>query len=161
MRVIEIITDQGHGDTLRSIGAQQEVEDIWVGHRDEDGRCSTRILVAPEKQQAVIDALHSLLGSAENTRLLVLPVEVSLPRMEIKNPEDEKKNSVTRSREELYQKIVSGAQLDSNYIALVIMSTIVAAVGLLEDNVAAVIGAMVKSTFTRTQYGISVCNNTR
>ena len=143
MRVIEVITDQGHVDTLRGIAAQQEVVDIWVGHNDEDGRCSTRLLVRPEKQQAVMDALQSLLATADDTRILVLPVEATLPRLEDENLEDEKKSSVTRSREELYQKIVSGAKLDSNFMYMVIMSTIVAAIGLLEDNVAVVIGAMV------------------
>ena len=143
MRIIEVITDQGHVDTLRGIAAQQEIIDIWVGHNDEDGRCSTRLLVRPEKQQAVIDALQSLLSTADNTRLLVLPVEATLPRLEEENLEEEKQNTVTRSREELYQKIVTGAKLDSNFMYMVIMSTIVAAIGLLEDNVAVVIGAMV------------------
>lgn len=143
MRVIEVITDQGHVPTLRGIAEQQEITDIWVGHIDEDGRCSTRLLVRPEKQQAVIDALQAFLSAVVNTRVLVLPVEVTLPRIEENNPEEEKRNSVTRSREELYQNIVSGAKLDSNFIYMVIMSTIVAAIGLLEDNVAVVIGAMV------------------
>ena len=143
MRIIEVVTDHGHVDTLRGIAEQQDVLDIWVGHNDEDGRCSTRLLVRPEKQQAVIDALQSLLSTAENTRLLILPVEATLPRIEEDTSEDEKQNSVTRSREELYQNIAAGAKLDSNFMYMVIMSTIVAAIGLLEDNVAVVIGAMV------------------
>lgn len=143
MRVIEVITDHGHVDTIRGIAAQQEVVDIWVGHNDIDGRCSTRILVRPEKQQAVMDALQSLLATADDTRILVLPVEAALPRLENDELEEEKISSVTRSREELYQKIVLGAKLDSNFMYMVIMSTIVAAIGLLEDNVAVVIGAMV------------------
>ena len=143
MRVIEVITDHGHVDTLRGIAAQQEILDVWVGHNDEDGRCSTRLLVGPEKQQSVMDALQSLLATADDTRILVLPVEAVLPRLEKDEAEEEKQSSVTRSREELYQKIVSGAKLDSNFMYMVIMSTIVAAIGLLEDNVAVVIGAMV------------------
>lgn len=143
MRIIEVVTDHGHVDTLRGIAAQQEILDIWVGHTDEDSRCSTRLLVPPEKQQAVIDALHSVLRTAENTRILVLPVEATLPRIEESNVEEEKQKSITRSREELYQEIAAGAKLDSNFLYMVIMSTIVAAIGLLEDNVAVVIGAMV------------------
>lgn len=143
MRVIELITDQGHSDTLQSIAAKQEVDDIWVGHIDVDGRCSTRFLVSPEKQQAIIDALQPILSASENSRLLVLPVEASLPIKEEPNPEEEKKKSLTRSREEIYQKIAAGAKPDSNFMLMVIMSTIVAAIGLLEDNVAVVIGAMV------------------
>lgn len=143
MRVIEVITDQGHVDTLRGIAEQKEIVDIWVGHTDEDGRCSTRMLVCPEKQQAVIDAVQALLATADNTRLLILPVEATLPRVEEVNVEEEKRKSISRSREELYQNIVAGAKLDSNFVYMVIMSTIVAAIGLLEDNVAVVIGAMV------------------
>lgn len=144
MRVIEVIADQGHVDTLRGIAEQQEITDIWVGHIDEDGRCSTRLLVRPEKQQVVIDALQALLLNVDSMRVVVLPVEATLPRIEeVVSEEEKKKNSVTRSREELYQQIVAGAKLDSNFIYMVIMSTIVAAIGLLKDNVAVVIGAMV------------------
>lgn len=142
MRIIEVISDHGHVDTFRSIAEQQEIIDIWVGQIDEDGRCSTRLLVPPEKQQTVIDALQAVLKTAENSRLLILPVEATLPRVE-ESVAEEEKSSVTRSREELYQKIALGAKLDSNFIYMVIMSTIVAAIGLLEDNVAVVIGAMV------------------
>lgn len=143
MRIIEVVTDQGHADTLRGIAAQQEVVDIWVGHKDDDGRCSTRLLVQPEKQQAVMDAIQSLLFAADDTRILILPVEATLPRIEEVELDQEKLRSITRSREELYQKIELGAKLDSNFMYMVIMSTIVASIGLLEDNVAVVIGAMV------------------
>ena len=60
MRVIEVITDQGHVDTIRSLADQHEIVDIWVGTNDEDGRCSTRMLVTPKNQQAIIDGLQSL-----------------------------------------------------------------------------------------------------
>lgn len=143
MRIIEVITDEGNIDTLRGIAEQHEVTDIWTGHINEDGRCSIRLLVRPEKQQNVIDAIQSLIGNAENSRLLILPVEATLPRLEDNKTPSEIASSITRSREELYQKIISGAVLDSNFIYMVIMSTIVAAIGLLEDNVAVVIGAMV------------------
>lgn len=143
MRIIEVITDQGHVDTLRGIAAQQEIIDIWVGHTDEDGRCSTRLLVPPEKQQVILDALQAVIKASENTRILVLPVDVTLPRIEENNEEEEKKKSVTRSREELYQQIAAGAKSDSNFVYMVLMSTIVTAIGLLEDNVAVVIGGMV------------------
>lgn len=143
MRVIEVISDHGHVDTFRSIAAQFEVLDIWVGNTDDDGRSSTRFLVRPEKQQVVMDAIQAVISKEEDTRILVLPVEAVLPRVEESVLEEEKKTSVTRSREELYQKIVSGSNLDSNFMYMVVMSTIVAAIGLLEDNVAVVIGAMV------------------
>jgi uncharacterized hydrophobic protein (TIGR00341 family) len=50
---------------------------------------------------------------------------------------------VTATREELYSQIVKGARLDSSFLLLVVLSTVVAAIGLAEDNVAVVVGAMV------------------
>ena len=47
------------------------------------------------------------------------------------------------TREELYSNIEKNARLNSTYVILVVLSTIVVAIGLLEDNVAVVIGAMV------------------
>lgn len=143
MRIIEVITDQGHIDTVRSIAEQQEIVDVWVSQADEDGRCCARLLVMPGKQQVVLDSLQSLISATENTRIVIQPVEATLPRIEEETSEEDKRKSLTRSREELYEKIVAGAKLDNNFIYMVIMSTIVAAIGLLEDNVAVVIGAMV------------------
>lgn len=144
MRIIEVITDCGHTDTLKSIAEQQEILDCWtvVTVDDENSRCSTRMLVRPEKQQKVIDAVQQVLEKAENSRIIILPVEATLPYPEA-DEEDKEKRAKTRSREELYSNIVSGSTLDSNFVYMVILSTIVAAIGLLEDNVAVVIGAMV------------------
>ncbi len=47
------------------------------------------------------------------------------------------------SREELYAKVRDGAQLNSTYLTFTALSTVVAAVGLVRDNVAVIIGAMV------------------
>ncbi|NIV31321.1 MAG: DUF389 domain-containing protein, partial [Anaerolineae bacterium] len=47
------------------------------------------------------------------------------------------------SREELYNRVEKNARLDRTYLLLVALSTVVVAIGLVEDNVAVVIGAMV------------------
>ena len=71
-------------------------------------------------------------------------MEAALPRREEKESEKEDKiDSVTTSREELYNNVEKNARLDNNFLLLVFLSTIVVAIGLLEDNVAVVIGAMV------------------
>jgi uncharacterized hydrophobic protein (TIGR00341 family) len=53
------------------------------------------------------------------------------------------KTSTSATREELYNQIEKGARLDGNYLVLVFLSTVVAAIGLLENNVAVIVGAMV------------------
>ncbi len=142
MKIIEVIVNAGHEDTLRSIAEQHEVVDFWHGAIDEEERVVFSMIVRPEKRQVVLDALQSAIGSTEGARINVLPLEVTLPRPVEKEDEDESR-SVTGTREELYNEIEKGAKLDGNYLLLVFLSTVVATIGLVENNVAVIIGAMV------------------
>ncbi|HAC57035.1 MAG TPA: TIGR00341 family protein, partial [Rhodobiaceae bacterium] len=47
------------------------------------------------------------------------------------------------SREEIHEEVARNAELDSTFLVLTFLSAIVAAIGLLNDNVAVIIGAMV------------------
>lgn len=147
MKLIEVVADAGHLDTLVSLAEQYGALDCWYGQTSEDRRRSVRMLVADEARQTVLDALQNLLGSAENARIIVQPVEAVLPRP-VKNDEGAQNGAAARAatgttREELYNAIEKGARLDRNFLILVFLSTVVAAIGLLEDNVAVVVGAMV------------------
>jgi len=143
MRIVEVITDAGHMDSLAGVAEHFQATDFWWGVTNEDGRRSFRLLVADDVRQSVVDALQSLLGAAENTRIVILPVEAILPRPSTEDREGNKRRAVAATREELYSQIAKGARLDSNFLLLTLLSTIVAAIGLAEDNVAVVVGAMV------------------
>ena len=150
MKLIEVVAEEGHTDTVLGIAEQQGVVDCWVSASPEDGRLSIRIVTEAESTQQVIDALHPVIGASSSARLVIINVEASLPRPPEKDDDDDggerKKKEASKtaaSREELYNSIEKNARLDSNFLLLVVLSTVVAAVGLLEDNVAVVIGAMV------------------
>jgi hypothetical protein len=144
MRVIEIIADAGNMDTLAGIAEQYSVTDFWYGAEGADGRRVLHMLVDDKTRQPVIDALQSLLGSSDTARILIMPVEASLPRTdENTDAANKKSTSSKQTREELYERIEKEAHLDSNFLLLVCLSTVVASIGLIEDNVAVIIGAMV------------------
>jgi len=148
MKIIEVIADHGHLDTIMGIAEQHQAIDVWPGSVAEDNRCAVRMLVTPESRQAVLDALQSVLSTSETARIIISPVEASLPRVEDNGAEKEsRKRKAALSREELYNDVSKSAQLDGRFLLLVFLSTIVVAVGLLEDNVAVVIGAMVIAPF--------------
>ena len=142
MRLLEVIADAGHTDTLSGIADQYEVTDYWWGAAAEDGRRSFRMLVPDDKRQAVMDALQNVLAAAQDARIVVLPVDTVLPRPE-EDEEAGRSRRLAATREELYSQIEKGARLDSNFLLLTALSTVVAAIGLIEDNVAVVVGAMV------------------
>ncbi len=142
MKTIEVIAEAAHTDAIVRLAKQNGATDFWPGPISEDGRQSTRILIGPESRQLLLDALQARLGTSSNARILIYPIEASLPREQTETKGEKSSGSII-SREELYNTVAKGAQLDRNYILLVVLSTIVAAIGLIEDNVAVVIGAMV------------------
>lgn len=146
MKIIEVIADSGHLDTISSIAEQHGAVDHWIGTVAEDGRCAIRLLVTPESRQTILDALQTVLSSSETARIVILPVEATLPRPEA-DEETSRRRHTALSREELYNSVEKNTQLDSRFLILVFLSTIVVAIGLLEDNVAVVIGAMVIAPF--------------
>lgn len=100
-----------------------------------------RMLVSDGALQQTLDTLQNVLGAHSSARIVVLPIEAHLPK-----PNDEEKqkdDSASTARESLYQEVEKGARIDSNFFILVMLSTVVAAIGLVEDNIAVVIGAMV------------------
>jgi len=133
--------------------------DTWWGPPSDDGRQAVRMLVPDAARQRLMDALQSLLDSEDDARIIITPVDAALPREEPKasdkagegsdrtktvgEDKEAEQRAVSQTREELYAQIAKGARLDSNFLLLVVLSTIVAAIGLAEDNVAVVIGAMV------------------
>lgn len=149
MKLIEVVADAGHLDTLVGLAEQYGALDCWYSQTVEDQRRSVRMLVADDARQTVLDALQSLLGTAENARIIVQPVEAVLPRPAPKadetadNGNASAKSGSGLTREELYNEIEKGARLNANFLILVFLSTVVAAIGLLENNVAVIVGAMV------------------
>jgi len=144
MRVIEIIADAGHLDTLIGIAEQHQVTDFWYGADGEDGRRVLRMLVSDGTRQGVIDALLGTLGTSDNARIIILPVEAVLPKKaDDAQADNSRSESSAQTREELYNHIQKDARLDGNFLLMVCLSTIVASIGLVENNVAVVVGAMV------------------
>ncbi len=158
MKIIEVIADAGHHDTILGIAEQQQVEDIWFGPNNEDGRMAARLLVRPENRQKVLDSLQTIFHNADNYRVLIIPLDTALPKpvepevkaltdeqqQEEKNKEKERKKAALMStREEILAQVEKDALLDNNFILLVVLSAIVAAIGLLENNLAVIVGAMV------------------
>lgn len=141
MKYIEVITAAGYADSVEAIAEHQNLTDCRLSPVAEDDTVALRLLVSDDKLQKTLDSLRTLLGTEARTRITVLPVEIALP--ETTQKEREKEDSASAAREALYAEVEKNARLDANYLVLVSLSTAVAAIGLLEDSAAVVIGAMV------------------
>ncbi len=144
MKIIEVIADVSYQDIITTIADQHEVRDCWMGPKGEDGRRMIRLILGDEKRQEVLDALQGALGNSAKAKIVVMGIEAVLPRTEVNGDKPSGKTPAgSTTREELYNNIEKGARLNSTYVILVMLSTVVVAIGLLEDNVSVVIGAMV------------------
>ncbi|MEM1130218.1 MAG: TIGR00341 family protein [Pseudomonadota bacterium] len=104
-------------------------------------------LVTLETRQEVLDRLQGILSGTEDWRLTILPVEASVPRVadeaEQALGKAKRRKPSSESREELYAQVAQNAEPNGPYLTFVGLSAVVAAIGLIENNVAVVIGAMV------------------
>lgn len=126
-----------------------EVHAVWT-ESEVDNQHTVKILVSSEESGELMDIIQKRFSSSDNFRMILLPVEATVPRVENnKKNGNEKENkpkkikSLSISREELYSDITSGIQTSKVFIFMTILSAIVASIGVLKDNVAVIIGAMV------------------
>jgi len=153
LRLIEIVLPGEHRKDLEETLKEHETLDIWQ-ESIEAGRIHFEILVPTEHSETVLDFLEKRFAHVKGFRIILLPVQASIPRpgsddkKEIKDeiPQDAKKpvSKIVRiSREELYADIEKTVRISWVYGIMIFFSAIVASIGLLRNNVVFIIGAMV------------------
>lgn len=148
-RLIEITLPAERLKSMQNIAENHQAIDLWWTPKNEDGQRIVSILVDRDNQQDVLDSVQLHLIDESHWRAVLLPVEASIPIPE--KDEDAEKNQKNQkfkwrkslTREELFQEVSSGAEGDTLFYLMVFLSTIVAAIGIIQDNVAIVIAAMV------------------
>jgi len=145
LRIVEVTAKAEYGKKLQEIAADNpSVISLRMSSKQE-GVQTLSMLVAAYERQKLLDKIQSHLSADKDWRIVVLPVEAVIPQPE--QPEEAieslAKAEAVQTREELYADVESGAVINVNFLVLVVLSTVVAAIGLTEDNVAVVIGAMV------------------
>jgi len=141
MKYVEVIVDASSSDTIRAIAEKGKAWDVRLGAVGDDGMRQIRMLVSDDQLQSLLDNLQNVLGAQPSARTVILAVEASLPK-----PAEEKRaqeDTAIAVREALYESVAKSIRLDWNFLVLVMLSTVVASIGLIENNVAVVVGAMV------------------
>lgn len=152
LRLIEMVLQEKDSGEIRELVNEHKV----LEHRQMrllDGEVLVRILLDAEQIEAVLDLLENRYASEEGNRVVILPVEATLPRAQAA-PEPEpaatpeqaptvEKSPERIGREELYEDIKDAARCSRVYLAMVVLASIVAAIGLYYNSVAIIIGAMV------------------
>jgi uncharacterized hydrophobic protein (TIGR00341 family) len=150
LRLIEMVLPANHVAEAKELFQEQPLVDVWYDQLSET-QVLIKVLVEVEHSEQLIDSLEKYFSVAEGFRLILLPVAASIPRIEEEkpqeeespSPEDQQRQAERVSREELYTQIADTIKVTRAYYVMVLLSTIVAAIGLMQDNIPVVIGAMV------------------
>jgi uncharacterized hydrophobic protein (TIGR00341 family) len=166
---MEIFLPENNTRTIEELSEQNETTlDFWQ-EETSDGGLLIKLLISADKTEKILDRLEGEYGGRDGFRVILLPVEATIPRVEeiedisnsnadetVQDPEEEKDRLERVSREELYSDIVDSVKLSRNYLTLVVISSIIAAVGLMQDSVAIIIGAMVIAPLLGPNVGLAL-----
>lgn len=147
LRLLEVFLPQGCIQRLLDLLKARSPLEVWPISLAEN-QSLVRILLSVKEAEAVIDLLESEFAEVEGFRILLLSVEAAVPRIESVQ-EDASQSSKTDvpnwriNRQELYESICGTVTLTSTHVLMVLLSAIIAAIGLLRDNATIITGAMV------------------
>ena len=149
IRLIEILLPKLKEAQAEEVIQKHTVHGVWTDAIDDD-RILLKLLVDSTKTEPLLDDLERRFSGLDPFRIIMLPVEVVLPRPEEDKeeekaaPKDDPVPWIPRiSRQELYDDLNKTTELTLLFVILAMLSATVAAVGLMRDNVAVIIGAMV------------------
>ena len=175
LRQIEVVVPREGIEITRELVEQKYVTHFWVDGSELQQGYLVKVLIDASDTEEFLDKAEEMFGELEYYRLVMLPVEATLPRINDKDKEepdesgDEEsdENDTTKpwekplsgarvSREELYADITDGIGISGVYVVLVVLSTIVASLGVMRDSTAVVIGAMVIAPLLAPNVGMAL-----
>ncbi len=149
LRLIEIYHQKGKAKEIDFLLKDVPVLDMWHDQLPE-GETVTKVLLTTKNTESVLDILQQFYSKDKTLRVVILPVEATIPRPEETAEEQKTEKGKDKvpdriSIEELYQKMTRVSGVSKNYIVMVVLAAFVAAIGLLKNDVAVIIGSMVIS----------------
>ncbi len=160
LRLIELVVP-----TRLSMNFEQQLsghEPLSVMSQDmNDGKSIVRVVVATHTVEAVLDKLTREFGSYSDFSVIVLPVLARVPRnAQIESIENEKKNGNHNrlSRDELHQHLTDASSFNRVHISMLVLATIIAAIGILSNSSTVIIGAMVIAPMFAPSVALSLAN---
>lgn len=160
LRLIRVAVPEEDAGDLQELLGEQECHHFGVW-RNGEGRAMAEVLVSPEAAEPLTDRLEERFGDAEGFRVVILATEAVLPRPDEEEDDRDGEEGEDRprdriSREELYADVTEGLRISPTFLAMTGLSAVVAAVGLLRDDVAVIIGAMVIAPLLRPNVGLAL-----
>lgn len=153
LRLIEAFLTDENSQRVPELLQAHSLLGIWQTKLS-NGQSLVKILLFVKEAEAVIELLETHFAQESDFRIILLSVEATIPQPEISQETGSDLEEVQPSqalntqgsrinRQELYANVAKSVVLSWTHILMVLLSTIIAAIGLLRDNATIIIGAMV------------------
>ncbi len=152
LRLLEIDTSNIQQDQVLALFEDFSCLDVWQSSGSQ--QTSIRITLQTTQVEAVLNRLREHLPALGNPKVLILPIETVWPMPDIESPCHPTDGRL--SREEIYAKVAQPLQISRSQLGMVVLSTLIAAIGLLKSSEAIIIGAMVLAPLLSPILGVAV-----
>jgi len=145
LRMVELMLPSKAADELRAMKADLRLIELWQEALD-DEMILVRVLVQSDQAEAVMQAFEGRFAGQAGFRMLLIEVEATVPPPVIEEDvgeQDRPRDPQRIACAELVERLASGTVANRVFFATVVLSTVVATIGLVRDNLAVIIGAMV------------------
>lgn len=144
LRLLQVVAPVSSREELARVLENHPAQVVAIIRAEDDRICATA-RVRAEDAEELMDELNERFGKSDPFQVALVPIEAALPL-----PEEEQESeppargrSLRISREELLEDLAGATRVSPIFCVLVAVASLVAAVGLVRDDVAVVIAAMV------------------
>ncbi len=152
LRVLKVVVPQSKRGEIPGLFEGIETSRVWSVDINE-GMSEVTVVLASENVEELADKLTERFSVYSEFRLVVLAAEATRPKLPEPKPVETESTEPVRpawkpligrlSREELQEDLGAGGKTSPLFVSMVVLSTIVACVGLIKDSASIIIGAMV------------------
>jgi uncharacterized hydrophobic protein (TIGR00341 family) len=139
LRVVAIAVAETDAQALRSLLQDQHLVCNWQ-HDLLGDLLLVHVVLKTDEAEALLDLLEQRFGHDADFRAVVLRVHATVPAI-AEEPREKPPGRVARA--EIQNELATGIDVGPVFLSTVVLSAVIAAVGLMRGNVAVIIGAMV------------------
>jgi uncharacterized hydrophobic protein (TIGR00341 family) len=154
LRLLEMNVPEDHVNEILTILEENNISDYWQTCGCESSTIF-KIIIHVEATEKLLNIIETRYSHLPEFRATLITLEATIPsakKIDLKAEDAKKANSEASSsdeaplrisRQELYNQVFYNSKLTKVFMVMVFLSTIVAAIGLIRENKAVIIGAMV------------------
>ncbi len=159
-RLIELVLPKSNREDIEKLLEEYNVKDYSISTYSETN-LEFHIIVGRDLTEELLGILQERFSNLDGFRIIIIPIETYIPIEEINSKIDNLEPKIKHERistEEIIAEVSEMSELTNVYMILVAASALVVSIGLINNDVAVIIGAMIIAPLIGPNIGLSLAN---